>query len=57
VKTKFHAKGGLGEESEERFKNNQDSADYLVKKYPDLVAIFHRKNGMAEIRMARRPRV
>jgi hypothetical protein len=57
VKTKFHAKGGLGEESEERFKNNQDSADYLAKKYPDLVTIFHRKNGMAEIRMARKPRM
>jgi hypothetical protein len=56
VKTKFHSEGGLGEKSE-RFKDNQDSAEYLAKKYPDLVTIFHRKNGMAEIRMARRPRV
>ena len=52
VKTKFHSKGGLGEKSD-RFKDNQYSAEYLKKKYPDLVTIFHRKNGMAEIRMAR----
>ena len=48
VKTKFLAKGGLGED---RFERNRLSADYLQSKYPSLVTIFHRKNGMTEIRL------
>lgn len=48
IKTKFLAKGGLGED---RFERNKLSANYLKKKYPDLVTIFHRKNGMSEIRL------
>lgn len=51
IKTKFLAKGGLGED---RFERNQLSADYLQKKYPSLVTIFHRKNGMTEIRLRTR---
>jgi hypothetical protein len=48
IKTKFLAKGGLGQD---RFERNKLSANYLKKKYPDLVTIFHRKNGMTEIRL------
>ena len=47
--------GGLGKGS--RHKINEDAAEYLLKKYPDLVTIFHRKNGLAELRLARRPRI
>jgi len=52
VKTKFLAKGGLGE-IEQRFGKNKKSAEYLQKTYPDIVTIFHRKNGMTEIRLSR----
>jgi hypothetical protein len=48
IKTKFLAKGGLGED---RFERNRLSANYLKKKYPDLVTIFHRKNMMTEVRL------
>ena len=48
VKTKFNAPGGLGED---RFKANQLSAEYLFQKYPNMVTIFHRKNGMTEIKL------
>lgn len=48
IKTKFLAKGGLGED---RFERNKLSADYLFHKYPTLVTIFHRDNGMTEIRI------
>jgi hypothetical protein len=54
VKTKFNAKGGLGEE---RFDMNKYAAEYLEKKYPDIITIFHRKNGMTEVRLAKLPRV
>lgn len=49
IKTKFLAKGGLGED---RFAMNKKAAEYLKKTYPELVTIFHRKNGMTEIRLA-----
>jgi hypothetical protein len=52
IKTKFHAKGGLGEESG-RFAVNKKAAEYLKKMYPDFVSIFQRKSGMSEIRLAR----
>ena len=48
IKTKFLAKGGLGED---RFERNKLSAEYLQKTYPSFVSIFHRKNGMTEIRI------
>lgn len=48
IKTKFLAKGGLGED---RFEMNKKAAEYLKKTYPDLVNIFNRKNGMTEIRL------
>lgn len=50
AKTKFLAKGGLGE-IDKRFELNKQSGEYLQKTYPDLVTIFHRKNGMTEIRL------
>jgi len=51
IKTKFLAKGGLGQD---RFERNKLSAEYLQKKYPELVSIFHRRNGMTEIRFTRK---
>jgi hypothetical protein len=50
IKTKFLAPGGLGKE-EQRFEINKRAANYLIKKYPNLVTIFHRKNGMTEIKI------
>ena len=49
-KTKFNALGGLGIDRQEM---NKRAAEYLHEKYPDIVSIFHRKNGMTEIRLAR----
>ena len=54
TKTKFNAPGGLGTERNDM---NQKGAEYLKKKYPDIITIYHRKNGMAEVRLARMPRV
>ena len=51
VKTKFLAPGGVGKD---RFERNKKSAKYLQKKYPKLVNIFHRKNGMTEVRFTRK---
>jgi hypothetical protein len=53
IKTKFLAAGGLGKD---RFERNKKSAKYLQKKYPKLVTIFHRKNGMTEIKLTRKLR-
>lgn len=50
VKTKFLAKGGLGQEKE-RFEINRKAAMYLQETYPDLVTRFERKNGMSEVRL------
>lgn len=56
IKTKKHARGGLGK-LDQRFDANEKASKYLKRKYPDLITIFHRKNGMAEVRFARRERV
>jgi hypothetical protein len=50
TKTKFNAPGGLGTDRHER---NKSAAEYLKKTYSDLITIFHRKNGMTEVRLAR----
>lgn len=50
IKTRFLAPGGLGVESK-RFEVNKKAANYLIKKYPNFVTIFHRKNGMTEIKI------
>jgi hypothetical protein len=51
IKTKFHAPGGLGR-TQERLEANEKAARYLETTYPELVRVFHRKNGMAEVRLA-----
>jgi hypothetical protein len=53
-KTKFNAPGGLGTDRAEMYKI---AAEYLKQKYPEIVTIFHRKNGMTEVKLARLPRV
>jgi hypothetical protein len=53
IKTNFLAKGGLGPD---RFAIYKKTAAYLVLKYPDIVSIFHRKNGMTEVRLKRMDR-
>jgi hypothetical protein len=53
VKTKFNAPGGLGTD---RFERNKNAAEYLVKKYPDIVTRNDRKNGTPEVKLARLPR-
>ena len=55
-KAKKHAPGGLGETSG-RLEANKFAADYLSKTYPDYVSIFHRDNGMTEVRMTRIKRI
>lgn len=56
IKAKKHSPGGLGETAG-RIEANKFAADYLAKKYPDYVSIFHRDNGMTEVRMARIKRI
>jgi len=48
VKTKFNAVGGLGKD---RFEMNEKASKLLKEKYPSVVSIFHRKNGMSEVRL------
>ena len=52
-KTKFNAEGGLGKD---RQKMNRDAANYLKQTYPELITIFHRANGMTEVKLSREPR-
>jgi len=47
-KTKFNSVGGLGKD---RFDMNKKAAAYLKKTYPDIITIFHRKNGMTEVKL------
>ena len=54
TKTKFHAEGGLGTD---RFDRNKKAAEYLKKTYPEIITIFHRDNGMTEVKFAKMPRV
>lgn len=54
-KTKFNAAGGLGKDRQEM---NKTAAEYLQKKYPDIVTIFHRPtNGMTEIKLKKMERM
>jgi hypothetical protein len=50
LKTVFHSPGGLGL-IENRFEVNKKAAETLQSRYPDLVKIRHRENGMTEIRL------
>ena len=53
VKTKFNAPGGLGTK---RFVMNKKAATFLHKKYPEIVRVWNRPNGMTEIRIKDRRR-
>lgn len=50
TKTKFNAPGGLGTDRHER---NKLAAEYLKRKYPDIITVFTRKSGTYEVRLAR----
>jgi hypothetical protein len=50
VKTKFNSEGGLGTDRQER---NKNAAEYLHKKYPDIITVFQRKNGTHEVKLKR----
>ena len=54
TKTKFNAEGGLGKDRQQM---NADAANYLKEKYPDIITIFHRKNGMTEVKLSLLPRI
>jgi hypothetical protein len=54
TKTKFNAEGGLGTN---RFDRNKNAAEYLKKTYPEIITIFHRDNGMTEVKFAKMPRI
>lgn len=53
-KTKFNAPGGLGTD---RYERNLKAAEYLVKKYPDLVKRRDRPDGTPEIRLTIAPKI
>jgi hypothetical protein len=42
---------------ENRFERNKKAAEYLKKTYPDIITIFHRDNGMPEVKLTKLPRV
>jgi hypothetical protein len=48
VKTKFNSVGGLGKD---RYEMNEKASQLLKERYPDVVTIFKRKNGMCEVRL------
>ena len=51
-KTKFNAPGGLGPERYDMYKV---AAEYLTKKYPEIVTRKDRKDGTPEIRLVKLP--
>lgn len=53
VKTKFNSEGGLGTN---RAKMNALGAKYLKETYPEWITIFHRLNGITEVKLSREPR-
>lgn len=52
TKTKFNAPGGLGTDRHDR---NKSAAEYLKRKYPDIITVFTRNNGTYEVRLTRLP--
>ena len=56
VRTQFFAKGGLGE-LHGRYEQSRKAAEYLKRRYPNIVTIHHRKGGhkegLTEIRLRR----
>jgi len=53
VKTKFNSEGGLGTN---RAKMNALGAKYLKETYPEWITIFHRLNGITEVKLSKQPR-
>jgi hypothetical protein len=53
VKTKFNSEGGLGTSRE---KMNALGANYLKQTYPEIITIFHRANGITEVKLSKEPR-
>ena len=51
AKTKYYAVGGCGKD---RLEKNEIAANFLKNKYPDIVSIFHRKNGNAEVKLKKK---
>ena len=52
VKNKYKAEGGLGTD---RYDRNKIAAEYLIKKYPDIVSKKERKSGTPEVKLSRLP--
>lgn len=52
TKTKFNSPGGLGTD---RFERNKKAAEYLVRKYPDIVVRKDRKDGTPEVKLNKLP--
>ena len=52
TKTKFNAPGGLGTD---RFERNKNAAEYLTKKYPEIVTRKDRSNGTPEVKLTKLP--
>tara|TARA_B110001469_G_C9608009_1_gene302365 strand:- start:654 stop:1484 length:831 start_codon:yes stop_codon:yes gene_type:complete len=50
AKTQFFAPGGLGN-IKKRIVSSKKAANYLEKKYPNMVTKYHRDNGMSEVRL------
>ena len=55
IKTKFHAKGGLGIAAG-REQANKAAAEYLSRAYPEFISTFQRKDGRHEVKLKRQPR-
>jgi hypothetical protein len=53
-KTKYNAVGGVGKD---RLERNKVAAAYLKKTYPDIITVFKRDNGNAEVKLKKMPRV
>jgi hypothetical protein len=52
TKTKFNSPGGLGTD---RFERNKNAAEYLTKKYPEIVKRNDRKDGTPEVKLTKLP--
>ena len=52
TKTKFNAPGGLGTN---RFERNKNAAEYLTKKYPEIVTRKDRSDRTPEVKLAKLP--
>ena len=53
IKTKKHCEGGCGE-MKDRIENNIEAAYTLKMKYPELLTVYVRRNGIYEIRLKKK---